>query len=213
MKKHRNAYDYYIIMPHFKTDKLVHKSSTEAVMAEINRIPRDKLLILDNKLGFEYEHRGVFQDFEKDIYNALVEGLDKIRKYKRLIIAYPTSTVYPYPQRILFGFRRFCVQHQIKFEILDEIFEDMILKKGDLFITIRESDLVNLINLIRANEYVLGEDIGVISYNETPLKELLGITVISTDFKQMGESAADLILNKEHGMIKNPFRFIDRNSL
>lgn len=213
LKKHRNAYDYYVVMPHFKTDKLAHKSSTDEINIELQNIPKDKLLIIDNKLKVDHEHRGVYQDFENDIYTALNEGLDKIQKYKRLILAYPTKSVYPYPKRILFGFRKFCVQHKIKFEILDEIFEDMILKKGDLFITIKESDLVNLINLIRENEYVLGEDIGVISYNETPLKELLGITVISTDFKQMGETAADMILNKKSGMIKNPFRFIVRDSL
>lgn len=213
LKKNRSAYDYYIIMPHFKTDKLSHKSSTDNIQAELKKIPKDKVLILDNKLGVEQDYNGVFQDFENDIYNALNEGIDKIKKYKRLILAYPTSSVYPYPKRILQGFRKFCGQHQIKFEILDEIFEDMILKKGDLFITIQESDLVNLVNLIRDNEYILGEDIGVISYNQTPLKELLGITVISTDFKQMGETAADMILNKESGMVKNPFRFIDRHSI
>ncbi|NNF32522.1 MAG: GntR family transcriptional regulator [Saprospiraceae bacterium] len=213
LKKYRNAYDYYIIMPHFKTDKLEHKSSNDEIIKELQKIPKEKLLIIDNRLTVEKEHRGVYQDFENDIYNALNEGLEKIQKYKRLILAYPTKSVYPYPKRILFGFRKFCVQHNINFEILDEIFEDMILKKGDLFITIQESDLVNLINLIRENEYALGEDIGVISYNETPLKELLGITVISTDFKQMGATAADMILNKQEGFIKNPFRFIDRNSI
>ena len=89
----------------------------------------------------------------------------------------------------------------------------MILKKGDLFITIEESDLVNLVKQIRDDEYVLGQDIGVISYNDTPLKDLLGITVMSTDFNKMGEIAARMILNKEKGEIKVPFNFIDRNSI
>lgn len=213
LKKNRNAYDYYIIMPHFKTGQMMHKCSTDAITLEIDKIPKDKVLIIDNTLAVEKEYRGVYQDFENDIYIALNEGLEKIQKYKRLIIAYPTNTVYPYPKRILQGFRKFCQQHNIQFEILEEVFVDMILKKGDLFITITESDLVNLVNLIRENEYELGEDVGVISYNDTPLKELLGITVISTDFKQMGETAADMILNKENKMVKNPFRFIDRDSI
>jgi DNA-binding LacI/PurR family transcriptional regulator len=89
----------------------------------------------------------------------------------------------------------------------------MILKKGDLFITIEESDLVNLVKQIRDNELVLGKEIGVISYNDTPLKELLGITVISTDFKVMGETVARMILNGEKGKVKVPFNFIDRNSI
>jgi len=89
----------------------------------------------------------------------------------------------------------------------------MILKKGDLFITIEEADLVNLVKRIREDEYIIGTDIGIISYNDTPLKELLGITVMSTDFKIMGETAAKMILNKEKGKVKIPFNFIERESL
>ena len=89
----------------------------------------------------------------------------------------------------------------------------MILKKGDLFITIEESDLVNLVKQVREDEFKLGSEIGIISYNDTPLKELLGITVISTDFKVMGETTAKMILNKETGKVKVPFNFIDRESL
>lgn len=213
LKNHQNSYDYYVIMPHFKNDKLAHISNTNSILELINKIPNEKLLILDNKLTQGKQFRGVYQDFENDIYNALKEGLEKIKKYQRMILAYPTKSVYPYPKRILHGFRKFCLEQNIDFEIIDEIFDDMILKKGDLFVTIEESDLVNLITQIRENEYVLGTDIGVISYNETPLKELLGITVISTDFKQMGETAADIILNKTKEMVKNPFHFIDRNSI
>ncbi|MEP5428182.1 MAG: transcriptional regulator, partial [Flavobacteriaceae bacterium] len=177
-------------------------------------IPKDKLVVMDNnKLKIDGNIVEIYQDFENDIYNALNEGLSKISRYKKLILAYPQNSIYPYPKRILMGFRKFCVEFNMDFEILDEIYEDIILKRGDLFITIEESDLVNLINEIRDKEFVLGEEIGVISYNDTPLKELLGVTVISTDFDAMGETAARMILNKEKGKIKNPFHFIDRKSI
>jgi DNA-binding LacI/PurR family transcriptional regulator len=143
----------------------------------------------------------------------LIEALSKIKKYKKIILVYPDKLVYPYPKRILHGFRKFCIEHELDFEIMEKIYEDMILIKGDLFITIEESDLVNLVKQVREDEFKLGEDIGIISYNDTPLKELLGITVISTDFKVMGETTASMILNKEKGKFKVPFNFIDRESL
>ncbi|WP_299552242.1 substrate-binding domain-containing protein [Seonamhaeicola sp.] len=157
--------------------------------------------------------KAVYQDFENDIYSALKEGVDKIKKYDKIFLIYPEKAVYPYPKRILHGFRKFCVEYKLNFEILNEVYEDMISKKGDLFIVIEENDLVNLIKQIREDEFVLGEDIGLISYNDTPLKELFGITVISTDFKVMGESAAKLILNNVQDQIKAPFNFVDRDSL
>ena len=60
-----------------------------------------------------------------------------------------------------------------------------------------EADLVNLIEKIMGQNLELGKDVGVISYNETCIKKILmkGITTISTDFKMLGEKAAELILN------------------
>ena len=214
IEKNINAYDYYVIMPHFKTDDLKHISYTDEAIKAINMIPKNKLVLMDNNnLDITGDFIEIYQDFENDIYNALKEGLTKISRYGKIILVYPENAVYPYPRRIMHGFRKFCVEHKIDFEVIDEIYDDIILKKGDLFITIEETDLVSLVNQIRDKEFILGVEIGVISYNDTPLKDLLGITVISTDFKFMGETASRMILNKEKGKIKNPFNFIDRNSL
>ncbi|MEM1358571.1 MAG: GntR family transcriptional regulator [Bacteroidota bacterium] len=213
LRKNLQAYDYFVIMPHFKTNNLRHISTTEEVQQVIDQIPKNKLLILDNILVESKENfAAVYQDYEMDIYGALKEGLHKIKAYRRIIIAYPMKSVYPYPKRILHGFRRFCVEFKFDFEVIDEIYEDMVLLEGDLFITIAESDLVNLVKQVRDSSLQLGKDIGIISYNETPLKDLLGITTISTDFEQMGASAAELILNQRSEVIKNPFRYTERAS-
>ncbi len=213
LEKNKAAYDYYVIMPHFKNDNLKHITLPEKVVKAIKQIPKEKLVILDNVKDNINSLIQIYQDFENDIYNALNEGIEKIKKYKKIMLVYPEKAIYPYPKRILHGFRKFCVEHKLDFEILDKIYDDIILKKGDLFITIEEEDLVNLVKQKREYEYILGKDIGIISYNDTPLKELLGITVISTDFKAMGETAAEMILNKTKGKVKVPFNFIDRKSL
>jgi len=214
LEKNQSSYDYYVIMPHFKTDNLKHISYTDAVVKVVNAIPSKKLIVLDNsKIGVQGEVNQVYQDFENDIYNALKKGLEKIKKYKKIVLVYPDRSIYPYPRRILHGFQMFCVEHSLDFEIIEEVYDDMILKYGDLFITIGENDLVNLVKQIRDEEFVMGQDIGVISYNDTPLKELLGITVMSTDFKFMGQQVAQIILNNKKGKFKVPFNFIDRNSL
>ena len=214
LDKSKNAYDYYLVMPHFKSEQLKHKSFSESVIEKLNSIPKKKLIIMDNnKIELKGEYSEIYQDFENDIYDALNDGLVKILKYNKLLLVYPEKKEYPYPKRIVFGFRKFCVEHNLDFEILDEVYDDMILKKGDLYITIEETDLVNLVNQVRDDHMLIGEDIGIISYNDTPLKELLGITVISTDFENMGKTAAQLILDATVNKIKNPFNLIDRNSM
>jgi len=214
IEKNKGVYDYFIVMPHFKSDELKHVSLPEKIGKALSLIPSEKLIILDNIKSIKNKKIvQIYQDFENDIYTALNEGLEKISKYKKIMLVYPEDAVYPYPRRILHGFRKFCIEHNLDFEIIDKIYDDMVLKKGDLFIIIEEGDLVNLVKQIRENEFLLGEEVGIISYNDTPLKELLGITVMSTDFKVMGETAAAMILNKTKGTVKVPFNFIERESL
>lgn len=208
------AYDYYVIMPHFKTSALRHTSSTDKVTEALNVIPKHKLVILDNNLvQIDGEYAEVFQDFEADIYEALKQGRDKISRYKKLVIAYPSRSVYPYPKRILHGFRKFCVEAKLPFAVIEEIGEDMPLEPGTLYLTIPETDLVNLVKAARDQGLQPGDDIGIISYNETPLKDLLGITTVSTDFAEMGRMTAEMIANKQQERRKNPFALLDRDSL
>ena len=68
---------------------------------------------------------------------------------------------------------------------------------------------------ILALKLKVGEQVGVISYNETPLKKIIlnGITTISTDFQLMGEKAAELILKQSTDHIEAPFKLTLRASL
>jgi DNA-binding LacI/PurR family transcriptional regulator len=66
---------------------------------------------------------------------------------------------------------------------------------------------------IRQTSFLLGREIGIISFNETPLKELLNMTVITTDFVAMGRTAATLLLEKQRVKVNNPFYTIRRGSL
>lgn len=206
-------YDYYIVMPHFKDESKLHQNTNDAVMEALRKIPENKLMILDNFLPtLNRDVASVYQDFKMDIYEALQEGIDRLRRYSKLILVYPHKALYPYPLDILAGFKKFCTDFKFSFEVLEEIYQDMELHPRDAYILIEETDLVNLMKQIKDQEFIPGQDIGVISYNDTPLKDLLGITVISTDFQTMGETAAYMILKKKKEVVKNVFRFINRNS-
>ena len=214
LEKNMGMYDYYVIMPHFKDKKLMHTSHTDEVLMAIEKIPEDKLLLLDNdEPEISGDYASVYQDFENDIHRALTEALEKLHNYDKLILVYPQKSVHPYPVRIFHGFRKFCLMHSFDFEILNEVYDDMELQSRDAYIIIEDNDLVNLVKQVREQNLTPGQDIGIISYNDTPLKELLGITVMSTDFKVMGETAADMLLNNRKGHIKNIFRFLDRDSV
>lgn len=214
LNKKKHQYDFYVIMPHFRNEDLQHTVCSEAILNAIQEIPDEKLIIIDRNVNRLSKKSGrVYQDFTKDIQEALTTGFEKLNKYKKIILVYPSKTVYPYPKGIVTGFTNFCIINNLDHEILDKIYDGMELQLKDLYITIEEADLVNLVKQSRDYGYRIGEDIGIISYNDTPLKELLGITVISTDFKKMGEETAKMILENKRVSIKNDFNFINRFSV
>lgn len=210
INEHSEGYHYYVIMPHF-----VNENPT-SLKALIRKLPKEKLIIVDRKNeGIDQYFGSVHQDFKMDIYEALTQAKSKMDKYKQLILVFPNDPTYPYPEEIILGFRCFCALSKIKFDIIHEINDDHQIQKGSAYVIIAENDLVKLIQLTRNEGFGLGKEVGVISYNETVLKEVLadGITVMSTDFGQMGRLVANMIINNQPMDFKNDFNLILRGSL
>ena len=202
-----HEYDYIVLMPYFY-------EQTEEAINFIKTIPSEKLLLLDRRIPFFDCGAGcVYQDFENDIIDALEKGLTLLKKYSKIYFVH--SNMIPYPPEMVRGFRRFCMQNSFRNEVIGDVTADTTVSEGDVFIVIEETDLASLIKTCRLKGFEVGKDVGIISYNETPLKEVLldGITVISTNHEKMGESAANLILNNCKDTIKNPFDLIKRKSL
>jgi DNA-binding transcriptional regulator YhcF (GntR family) len=200
-------YDYYVIMPHFYED-------IETAYEVIRKIPADQLFVLDKDLPYPgISYSAVYQDFKQDITEALESGLSTLRKYELLTLVYPKNP--RYPNEIVVGFRNFCTQNKFEYRIISEVNADITIQRKEAFVVIEETDLVNLIKNCQAAGLKFGKDVGIVSYNDTPLKEILadGISVISTDHAKMGETAARMILENRKERIKNPFHLILRNSL
>ncbi len=210
LHKKLTEYDYFVVMPHFE-------EVTTDIVQTIKRIPADKLVVIDKYVPQldDYGCGAVYQNFKNDIFKTLEGMLDTLKKYKRMVLVFPPDEVYPYPKEIVEGFQLFCHTNAVPFAILDEFTAGKtVLHKKDAFIVIEDSDLVNLIKETQHRKWRIGRDVGILSYNETPLKEVLanGITVLSTDFKKMGQRTAQMILRDSFQKVENPFSLIRRKS-
>jgi DNA-binding transcriptional regulator YhcF (GntR family) len=202
----KTDYSYYVIIPHF----LEGGENAEEIL---NTIPKDKLLILDKLVaGIDGNYAAVFENFERDIYDALEQAVKMLAKYHTIKIVFPDYTYHP--KEILKGFSKFCTQYAFAYSVINDISEEHI-EEGVAYISLMEDDLVILIEKILDTKLEIGQQVGVISYNETPLKKIIlkGITTISTDFHLMGEKAANLILERSTEHIAVPFRLTTRCSL
>ncbi len=200
-------YTHYAVICHFE------EGGNDLIDFIQQHIPAEKLLILDKNVNnFKTATASVYQDFENDIFSALVELNPQLKQYKQLKLLVPEKTYHPI--EIKKGFFKFCGEYAYDFKIISDIQEENI-EEATVYINLREKDLVTLIKKIKATDFRLGKDVGIISYNDTPIKEVLldGITVISTDFEQLGRQAAKLILANSKEQKRNPFYVIHRSSL
>ena len=195
------AYNTYVIMP-------ANLRDTDLI---ISRLPEESVYILDQTHAEISKYASIHQNFSRDIQVGLSEAKPLLSKYTKLVILFSEAKQ---PKGMLEGFISFCKANMFTYETI-ETFQNRELTLGEVYIIPDDRNLIRLIKLLKEQKLVLGKDIGVISYNDTMLKEIVegGITCISTDFKTMGKRLAEMITNNEQIQIENPSNFILRNSL
>ncbi|WP_080903927.1 GntR family transcriptional regulator [Parabacteroides sp. Marseille-P3160] len=206
-----DLFDYYVITPHFPLMQDIQKR----LLKTLKRIPNRKLLLLDvNIEKLPGNFGAVYQDFKKDVHIGLMQGIDKLKRSSKLnVITMPTSL---YGSLIIKGVEEFCSVNKINVEFHHSITPEIIRKKEIYLILNGQLDieLIELVRYAKQMNYKIGKDIGIISYNESPINEIIlnGLTTISTDFNQMGKLAAQMINEKALRKVRCEFRMTRRNS-
>lgn len=204
-------FDYYVVAPHFS----LSASSQKRMLKLLKRFPNRKLILVDHMVDeLQGNYGAVYQDFSKDISVALSEGIDKLRTFSKLnVLTMPNSL---YAAKIRQSIEGFCTEHSLSVEFHFGVTEE-IIRPNEVYLMLNSQHDDGLISLSRAataKGLKIGEDISVISYNDAPINEVIlnGLTSVSTDFKQMGEIAAQMILNKTPFKTKCDFRMVRRST-
>jgi DNA-binding transcriptional regulator YhcF (GntR family) len=211
LNENLDKYDYYVVAPHFFDSNFNSVDGYEL----IKKIPKEKVIIIDRQvMNHEQAYPGIYQDFEQDLFQSLQQAAALLKKYSSLKFIFPKDRMYP-PEMVK-GFKKFAFLNEFENVVIDGIDDHEILRKGEVYIVIAETDLITIVKKCREQQLILGTDIGLIAFNDTPLKEILeeGITTISTDFNFMGEFVGQLIAGDETmQLMKKPSRLIQRNTL
>lgn len=179
----------------------------------LHQIDTNKLLILDMGKPKNGKLNYLLQDFNQSVENCLEEGISQLKKYVELVLVYAKNRT-PHPTETVNAVRRFAKKNHIKFRKVSQVNEEDV-QKGQAWFVIGESDLVRVIKACRKKGLNLGEGIGIISYNDTPMKQIVGngITVITVDFNLMGKKAAEFVKNKQKIAEILPTSLLLRDSL
>ena len=175
-------------------------------------IPAQKLLIIDWKINSSDEQSCVCQDFGQPVYDCLAENIELIKKYDKFIYFYPEFTYHP-PISIEY-FLQFAKEYSINHSVFKE-FHKLNIQNDELYLLVSDRTLAKILDQCEQKELIPGIDVGIISYNETPMKKYVknGITVLSTDFELMGQKAAEFVATSEKLNFCVPTKLKIRSSL
>ena len=170
------------------------------------------LLLIDWSVHSKATNNYVFQDFGKSFYNALNEAKEVFKKYKKTVFVYPTFT--NHPTESVSYFKKFCEASCLKYKVLTNADEFEVVK-NEAYISVSDRILGYFLEQCRAKGLEPGTDVGFLSYNETPMKQFIykGISVVSTNFSEMGAQAAAFVTNNKPLQIYIPTKLTLRKSL
>ena len=86
----------------------------------------------------------------------------------------------------------------MKFEICDDS-NKLVVSKNSAYVTVNDRILNKLLDQCSVENLELGRDVGILSYNDTPLKRFTykGISVVSIDFNEFGAKVAEFITSEK----------------
>jgi DNA-binding LacI/PurR family transcriptional regulator len=166
------------------------------ILSVLKNIPNQKLLLIDWKIYSKPKNNFVFQDFGKAFYDSLTEAIDLLKKYKEIVFVYPSYT--NHPKESLTFFKKFIKDYNLNHSIITNA-NDFNIEENKAYISVSDRILGVFLEQCKEKNLEPGKDIGFLSYNETPMKKFIykGISVISTNFKELGTKGAEFITKEE----------------
>jgi len=163
-----------------------------AVLPMLRKFSAEKLLLVDRYVDLGPEYSFVAQEFEKATYIRLVELLPDIRKYESVVFV--NEQVSHSPKGIQRAFQQFFSDYGINGHFVMENISGMV-EKNKLYFIKNDTTLWSFLKEITERELVLGKDLGVLSFDDHVVKQILfgGIATLSTDFKNMAKISAGQI--------------------
>jgi len=212
---HYNIHNFKTILNNSKGNYykfVVMSFNHKDVPLALSEFDNEKLLLIDWNIHASDINNFVFQDFGKSFYEALKEAIVPFKKYKKLVFVYPTFT--HHPTESLTYFKLFCETFHFKYKIITNS-NEFTVTKDEAYISVSDRILGIFLEQCRTKGYEPGIDVGFLSYNETPMKQFIykGISVVSTNFQELGAKAAEFIKQDKPVQSYIPTTLILRESL
>lgn len=175
-------------------------------------ISSTKILFIDRYFSLGPDYSFIAQEFKESFYKALCELEPTLQRFEELVLLFKEKS--DYPKGIKVAFDKFCKEKNLNSRVQPE-YVDHSIKKGRVYFTIGDTDLWKILRDCKRNGLKIGTDVGILSQNDSPAKELIGggISTFSTNFIAMAEETASYVLNRNPIQKIIPSKLIRRDSL
>jgi DNA-binding transcriptional regulator YhcF (GntR family) len=198
-------YHNYLILPQWDENR-DPKVYTEI----IKKVPVSQLLLLNQGQDTADDCSGVTGDYRNELFDTFRSAAYLFEKYQKIILI--CRPEYNFPAEIRCALKDFCDELDKEMEVVP-FAPAIVTDKGCVFVVLTEADLAGVMKGVDHAGYLLGEDAGIVSYHDSPLKELMNITVITADFEEMGNHISRMVLENSSEILRTPFKLLIRNSL
>ena len=173
---------------------IVMNFDNEKFSTALNKINPSRLLLLDFGKFEKDKYSYICQDFDDSFYLALFTLKERMQKYLQIVFLF--SKGLKHPQSSKEYFTRCCEKEGFLHEIQEDI-ENLTVRKGTVYIAIKQQDVVKVVKQGRLAGLKCGKDFGLLAYNDIPSYEVIdeGITSLSIDWEMVGNEAANFVLN------------------
>ncbi|WP_439698299.1 winged helix-turn-helix domain-containing protein [Mucilaginibacter sp. AW1-7] len=196
----KGKYGMYVVapIPHPKTKEL------------LETIPRNKFLMFDRFEQLDGEFNHITQEFGDASYAVFSKLAPKIKQFDEFIFYHSANSLDP--KEIVDSFKKFLKEFSIKGRIEEEYLPGSV-EKGKVYFTLDNFALWQIMRDCKTQKLKPGKDLGVLSHNDEPAKEIIGITTFSADFSNMGKMAGHAVLSKEKIQLTVPMNLFERHTL
>ena len=154
------------------------------------------------------QYSAINDSFEDDLIHLLQSNKDLFLKYIQINLVFPRGSFFPI--EIISAFQKFSYDINLKFDVHDKLKNENLTEKM-AFVLLEDETMVHLLEASEKKNLVVGEQVGILAYGDSPLKRVVadGITVIDPTYQDSEETG--FLYKKTTG--KSNIRFIKRNSL
>lgn len=214
IKNNLTQFDYLLVIPHCKSINGRSIVLGKDIVTTIKQIPPQKLIIIDKEVEDISKKVGrITFDYTEQIYQSLSSLDEKIKSFSKIILFLQKHSKIVHREKLLAGFRKYCLVHGLSHEVTSKINRNSSLQNQAVYLTFHESDMLELLTKIRASELRIGNDVGIITFDDNPYKELLGLTTIKRNSAKIGAQAAKMILTKKMSSTESNFDLMVRESV